>query len=86
MTVVTLVIILVIAVVSLVIQIKTNTILIHATDGGAKKRAAVVVSSLAVENDCRERRALAGMNAPTNDRLSCPDQTPVDVYPGVGSN
>jgi hypothetical protein len=84
-TSITLALVLAIVVVSLILQVKATVILIHATDGGAKKRAANVVSSLAVENDCRARRAFVGLPSPANPALSCALQTPVEVYPGEGS-
>lgn len=80
-TVITAVLVTGLVVASLVLQIRATTILLHATSTGAQRRTARTIISLSVENDCRNRRIVAGMPAPDGTR-PCVDQTPVEVYPG----
>jgi hypothetical protein len=58
-------------------------------DGGRFKqnqtRTGEVITTLAIDGDCRSRRAAAGLLAP-DPRAPCPSQTPTDVYPGVRRN
>ena len=80
-TVITAILITGLVVASLVLQIRATNILLHATSAGAQKRTAKIITSLSVENDCRNRRIVAGMPAP-DGKSPCVDQTPVEVYPG----
>ena len=57
--------------------------------GGARfrqgqERTGQAVAAIVVDNDCRNRRAAAGLPAP-DPRTSCPAQTPNEVFPGVGA-
>lgn len=54
------------------------------------RSSAAVVSGLVDEQDCRQRRALAGLPVPDDDllaptahRRSCAEQTPAAVFPGT---
>ena len=45
-------------------------------------RTAQLLTTLAIEDDCRVRRAFNGLPAPNSDG-PCPAQTPPEAYPGV---
>ena len=47
-----------------------------------QQRTVVRLTNLAIEDDCRIRRAIAGLRAP-DSAAPCVVQTPPEVYPGV---
>lgn len=49
-----------------------------------QERTVRLLTNLAIEDDCRARRAVHGLPAPKSD-ASCVLQTPPEVYPGVAA-
>lgn len=49
-----------------------------------RRGTAALIQNLIVENDCRARRTHAGLSPP-DQRASCAEQTPPEVFPGPTS-